>query len=139
MGALLELVLRPLASPEASFFNSSHNESQGNGAVKGIAPYSFYESGKFQCSAFHLWKEGYSAKCCGARMMQFHHLYRKCDHSLPEPRSITLATTPSFWRGFRRMLPASTTLIGFDGETDLFARTVEAPRLHTHGEGSYSI
>jgi len=60
--------------------------------------------------------------------MQWYHLARKCDLSPPELGSSTLATTPSFWRGFLRMLPALTTLIGFDGETDLFARTVEVPR-----------
>ena len=33
-----------------------------------------------------------------------------------------------FSRGFKMMLPALTTLIGFAGQTDLFARIVAAPR-----------
>ena len=70
---------------------------------------------------------GYSAKCCDVKIMQWNQIYRK-RLSHPEPGSITRATTPNFWRGFKMMLPAWTTLIGFDGQTDLFARIAAAPR-----------
>jgi hypothetical protein len=72
---------------------------------------------------------GYSAKCCDVKIMQWNQIYRKwCDLSHPEQGAITLETTPSFWRGFRMMVPALTTLIGFAGQTVLFARIVEASR-----------
>lgn len=71
---------------------------------------------------------GYPAKCCDVKIMQWNQRYTKCAPSLPEPGSITRATTLSFWRGSRMMQRALTTLIGSAGQTALFAPIVAAPR-----------
>jgi hypothetical protein len=71
---------------------------------------------------------GYPANYGNVKIMRWDQRYRKRDQIHPEPVPITRATTPSFWRGFRMMLPVLTTLTGFDGKTALRAHRATVPR-----------
>src|SRR3989338_9776668 len=75
-----------------------------------------------------LFQVGYPVNYGNVKIMQWNQRYRKRDQSHPEPGSITRATTPSFWRGFTMMRPASTTLTGFAARADLLAHRATAQK-----------
>ena len=71
---------------------------------------------------------GYPSIYGNATIMKWNQRSQPPSARLPKLGLIIRATTPSFWRGFRMMLPALTTLTGSAGKTDLHAHRATASK-----------
>ena len=77
---------------------------------------------------FKIKKMGYPSIYGNATIMKWNQRSQPPSARLPKLGLIIRATTPSFWRGFRMMLPALTTLTGSAGKTDLHAHRATASK-----------